>query len=100
MIASVGVDLPQREPRSVERRMRLERRIQIIDRGGRGFGEQPLDVVLERPDGRVVERGPGYWRHAARRRDLTAEALEQGEELRERAALGRVRLNPARFDRN
>ena len=60
VIALIGVDLPQRQPRPVERGVRLERGVQIIHGGRRRFGEQTLDVILERRTGGWSDGALGF----------------------------------------
>ncbi len=53
MIALIGVDVPERQPRTVEGRLCRQRLVEIADRGRGDFRQQPLDVALERRERRV-----------------------------------------------
>src|SRR5258708_30783913 len=53
VIALLDVHVPERQARAIEGRHRLERRVQITDRGGGRLGEQPFDEVFEHVEWRM-----------------------------------------------
>src|SRR5207249_8147083 len=57
VIVLIGVYLPQRDTRAIERRVQRQCRGQIADRRGRSLGQQPLDVPFKRGERRMRRAG-------------------------------------------
>ena len=86
VLALLGVDIPQGEPRAIERRLPGQRGAEVADRGRRRLGQQPLDERFEHGDRRVLLFDVGRGGRG-RRSHLARDPLERREQFRERAAL-------------
>ncbi len=106
MVGLFGANLPQRESRAVEARRIAERRLEERRLRHGAFCQQPFDVVLERVERRMwrgSNRGPrpaGADAAGQLIPDAAAEPREDGEELRELAPLGDLRLQASGVQAN
>ena len=99
MVALLGIDIPQRQTGAIVGRVRLSAPRSDRDRRRRRFRQQSLDETLERRHRRLLGLGRLNRRRRCRgrRRQTAGETVEDGEQIRDRAAFGDVGANaPAR----